>query len=64
MTSNYARPALCQSSLKTHLLLAVSGYVSLLVVGVSYKLVSMFTLAEDLLPWRLAWTELVLVATR
>jgi hypothetical protein len=45
------------ASLKTHLLLALFGYVSLLIMGVSYKLVGMFTLAEDLLPERLAWAE-------
>jgi hypothetical protein len=49
------------ASLKTHLLLALFGYVSLLILGVSYKLVGMFTLAEDLLPERLAWAELALV---
>jgi len=48
------------ATLKTHLLLAVLGYVSLLILGVSYKLVGMFTLAEDLLPERLAWAEFVL----
>jgi hypothetical protein len=48
------------ATLKTHLLLAVLGYISLLIMGVSYKLVGMFTLAEDLLPERLAWTELAL----
>ena len=44
-------------TLKTHLLLAALGYISLLIVGVSYKLVGMFTLTEDLLPERLAWVE-------
>ncbi len=48
------------ATLKAHLLLAVLGYVSLLILGVSYKLVGMFTLAEDLLPERLAWAEFVL----
>jgi hypothetical protein len=48
------------ATLKTHLLLAVLGYVSLLILGVSYKLVGMFTLAEDLLPERLAWAEFAL----
>lgn len=45
------------ATLKTHLLLAIVGYVSLLIVGVSYKLVGMFTLAEDLLPEGRAWAE-------
>jgi hypothetical protein len=45
------------ATLKAHLLLAILGYVSLLILGVSYKLVGMFTLAEDLLPERLAWAE-------
>ncbi len=48
------------ATLKSHVLLAVLGYVSLLIVGVSYKLVGMFTLAEDLLPERLAWAEFAL----
>ncbi len=48
------------ATLKSHLLLAVLGYVSLLILGVSYKLVGMFTLAEDLLPERLAWAEFAL----
>jgi hypothetical protein len=39
-------------------LLAILGYVSVLIMGVSYKLVGMFTLAEDLLPEKLAWAEL------
>jgi hypothetical protein len=47
-------------TLKAHLLLAILGYVSLLIMGVSYKLVGMFTLAEDLLPERLAWAQFVL----
>ena len=47
-------------TLQTHLLLAVLGYVSLLIMGVSYKLVGMFTLAEDLLPEQLAWAEFAL----
>jgi hypothetical protein len=51
------------ATLKTHLLLALFGYVSLLIVGVSYKLVGMFTLAEDLLPERLAWAEFALTMT-
>jgi hypothetical protein len=48
------------ATLKSHLVLAVLGYVSLLILGVSYKLVGMFTLAEDLLPERLAWAEFAL----
>jgi hypothetical protein len=51
------------ATLKTHLLLALFGYVSLLIMGISYKLVGMFTLAEDLLPERLAWAEFALTMT-
>ncbi len=48
-------------TLRTHLLLAALGYVSLLIIGVSYKLIAMFTLTEDLFPERLAWAEFGLV---
>ncbi len=42
-------------TLQSHALLAVGGFVSVLIMGVAYKLVPMFTLTEDLLSERLAW---------
>jgi len=46
---------------KTHVLLAVMGFVSVLTMGVAYKLIPMFTLTEDLWSSRLSWLELGLV---
>jgi hypothetical protein len=48
-------------TLKTHVLLAVVGFVSVLTMGVAYKLIPMFTLTEDLWSPSLSWAELGLV---
>ena len=48
-------------TLKTHILLAVVGFISVLTMGVAYKLIPMFTLTEDLWSPRLSWAELGLV---
>lgn len=48
-------------TLKTHVLLATMGFVSVLTMGVAYKLIPMFTLTEDLWSPRLGWAELGLV---
>ena len=49
--------------LATHATLMLGGWVLVLISGVAYRLVGMFTLAEDLL-WRpVAWAGLALTAT-
>jgi hypothetical protein len=44
--------------LRAHAAAAILGWVGMMIMGVAYKLIPMFTLGEDLLRPRLAWIEL------
>jgi hypothetical protein len=48
--------------LAAHAVLMLGGWVAVMLAGVAYRLVGMFTLAEDRLWQKVAWIELVLTA--
>ncbi len=54
--------ALTGRLLAAHITLMFAGWIAIMFTGVAYRLVGMFTLAEDKIWTRVAWAELALMA--
>jgi len=57
MAVNHLYPFFALDLLPAHAALALLGWVGMMIMGVAYKLIPMFTLGEDLLRPRLIWAE-------
>lgn len=60
MAINYLYPFFDKQALdplRAHAAMALLGWVGMMIMGVAYKLIPMFTLAEDLLQQRAIWAE-------
>ncbi len=55
--------ALTGRLLAAHITLMFAGWIAVMLTGVAYRLVGMFTLAEDRIWTRVAWAELALTAS-